>query len=122
MAIMAGALIDVADYADTGWVDCTMESGSVEVGGHDVQVRRIGNIVFLRGRMTRATSSTTQTWATVPDGFRPDRIVEIPHRAQEGAASAPDRVFLNTNGTLDSQGTPTTTAAVNINASWIVAE
>lgn len=122
MAIMAGALIDVADYADTGWVDVTMAAGTVEVSGHDVQVRRIGKIVFLRGRMTRATSTATQIWASVPDGFEPDRIVEIPHRANADAASAPTRVFVGSDMDIASQGTPVSNAATNINASWIVAD
>jgi hypothetical protein len=120
MAIMAGALIDVADYGDTGWVDCTMTSGTTEVSGHDVQVRRIGAIVFVRGRMERATSTSTQEWASLPTGFAPNRgTTELPHRAAADSTTAPARVFLDGSGNVVTQGAPAN-CLVLLNASWVV--
>lgn len=85
MAIMAGALIDVADFSDTGWLDdnVTWEAGwedyqPVAAGSNHFEYRRIGSIVYLRGLARRITSSLTSasvTMFTLPVGFHPSRSV-----------------------------------------------
>jgi hypothetical protein len=121
MVRAAGGLVDIADIGiDTGWVPVTSASGTTQVSGHEVQVRRIGVQVYLRGRLERSSSSATQTWtAALAAQFCPDRIVEI---AQRTASAAPTRVFVNTDGTIASQGTPTSNANMWINDNWIAGD
>lgn len=55
MAIQAGALIDIADFADTGQVSLT---GDLAAGftSSDFEVSRIGDIVMLQGQVTPTTN------------------------------------------------------------------
>lgn len=121
MAIQAGRLVDVADFIDTGWIDCTLGSGIGAVAGHDMQVRRIGEEVYIRGRATSNPATATTIWCTFPSQFWPDRIVEVAHRANADSASAPTRVYITPEGELRSQGTPSN-ALIQVNQSWIRAE
>lgn len=59
---------------DTGWVDCSLGHGMSVTGGRTPQVRRIGNIVYMRGRVTTSTQWTQHdSIVRIPDGFRPSQ-------------------------------------------------
>jgi hypothetical protein len=84
MTIMAGALIDIADFSDSGWLDDNIiwntgwEDYQPTESNNHFEYRRIGSMVYLRGLVRRITSSFTsgtETMFTLPDGFRPSRNV-----------------------------------------------
>lgn len=63
-----------ADLSDTGWVNLTINSGFAWRTGFEGKIRRIGNVVFMRGHVDR----TVGTWTTgtinpvtIPVGYRP---------------------------------------------------
>lgn len=74
-----GATWSAWDGGDSGWVDLTNSTGWADLSGNDLQVRKIGNSVRVRGRVERTGAdvppSTTSTMATIPVGYRPDRVV-----------------------------------------------
>jgi len=55
---------------DSGWQDVTFESGYGNYGSPfpDVQYRKIGKVVYLKGLMDPATHGTA---FTLPEGYRP---------------------------------------------------
>ncbi len=57
---------------DTGWVTLELE-GDVRIftAGYNIQVRRIGNTVYFRGRITNVTANDTLI-AVLPVVFRPN--------------------------------------------------
>lgn len=56
---------------DTGWVSLELLNGAKQfTEGYDLQVRRIQNVVFMRGRITGLTEHPT-TIAIMPEQFRP---------------------------------------------------
>ena len=56
---------------DTGWVNLTLESGVTQfTAGYNLQMRRIGNVVYCRGRIGNVISNDTLI-AVVPAVFRP---------------------------------------------------
>lgn len=56
-------------WSDTGWQPIAPASGFTSVGA---QVRRIGSVVYLRGRLDGTVSTGVQNHiGTVPVGFRP---------------------------------------------------
>lgn len=57
--------------ADTGWVDLELESGVTQfTAGYNLQVRRIGNVVYYRGRIGNVTANDTLI-SIIPTIFRP---------------------------------------------------
>lgn len=87
----------------TNWLPCTPSPGTTFDSGYAVEARQIGHLVFAEGRMTRAASTSTQTWCTLPAALpKPRRIIEVGDRSTTAG-----RVFLVTDGTLQSQNTPT---------------
>ena len=68
-----GAAIDNINerIADTGWVTLELLNGvTLYTEGYDLQIRRIHNTVYMRGRITNITEHPT-TIAIVPEQFRP---------------------------------------------------
>lgn len=64
-------------WADTGWVALTLSNGVVGQDGLPVQVRKIGDVVSLRGTLNVQNISQRQTWVQftqVPAEFRPERL------------------------------------------------
>lgn len=56
---------------DTGWVSLELLNGAkLYTEGYDLQIRRVHNTVFMRGRITGLTEHPT-TIAVVPQQFRP---------------------------------------------------
>ena len=59
---------------DTGWVNCSLGYGMSVLGERTPQVRRIGNVVHMRGRIVTSTQWTQHdSIVTIPDGFRPSQ-------------------------------------------------
>ena len=71
------AELDAVAVEDTGWVDLTLAEGFSHYGapGPTAQVRRIGPVVYLRGRLTRDDGGfvmgTGYVVLTLPSEFRP---------------------------------------------------
>ena len=58
--------------ADSGWVACGMGNGLSAAEGQAPSVRKIGNVVYLRGSITNGTSwSSHDSFLTIPSGYRP---------------------------------------------------
>lgn len=72
-----GATWSAWDGGDTGWVTVPTTTNWQNFSGSEVQVRRIGKSVRVRGRAERLTSTltTTSTMMTLPAGFRPARVL-----------------------------------------------
>lgn len=68
---------------DSGWKDLTLESTCTE-GGYSgtPQYRKIGNHVYIRGSVLLTLSSSTVTFANLPEGFRPSRFFYKTNMAQ----------------------------------------
>lgn len=96
---------------DTGWVSLSLQNGwSVSFAP---QVRRIGKVVQMRGRVTGGTPGTSIT--TLDSQFRPSQALSFPSRQASGVTVS---IFIvNTNGTVVPGGDMT---APNIVASWFV--
>lgn len=56
---------------DTGWVNLVLEGNVTQfTAGYNLQMRRIGNVVYCRGRIGNVTSNDTLI-AVIPAIFRP---------------------------------------------------
>lgn len=76
MAIAAGGLVDVADFADTDWIPVVLASGITSFVGYTMSYRLKAGIVYLRGRVTGITAGvnvqiTNDIGGALPAGFRP---------------------------------------------------
>lgn len=59
---------------DSGWVNITLGYGMSVATGRTPQVRKIGNIVYMRGRVTTSTQwEQHDSIVSIPDGFRPSQ-------------------------------------------------
>lgn len=72
ISINGGAIDNInAKITDTGWVTLTLLNGvKLFTEGYNLQVRRVGNTVYMRGRITGLTEHPT-TIAILPQQFRP---------------------------------------------------
>lgn len=72
ISINGGAIDNInARITDTGWVTLTLLNGvKLLTEGYNLQVRRVGNTVYMRGRITGLTEHPT-TIAILPQQFRP---------------------------------------------------
>ena len=100
--LTVNGLINGMEFDDTGWVDCTYASGFKTYEGYtQLQVRRVGKVVQLRGHATNtaAVTATTSaiTIATIPEGFRPSTTIS--HMCQ-GSGYNGFVATVTANGTL----------------------
>lgn len=105
MTLLAGGLVDIGDFADTGWVNraADLESGFSELDSLDS--RRIGNVVYWRGRIEPdtdwgAAQSNNNVFADVGSMWTPDQ-----NHGELSPASTNDfsdyfRVVLTSSGTM----------------------
>lgn len=94
---------------DTGWIMLPLSSGSV-VTGYEPQYRKIGNRVFLRGRVTGLTA--TGVFATMPTGYT------IPISSSYNTAFnniGIASVFVSLSGTLNIVSTPVSADLLYLN-------
>lgn len=86
--IVSGNLtLDSAAVAPAeGWINCTLSSGVTVYSGETPQVRRIGNVVYLRGRvLVTWDGANAKPLIRLPDGYAPPRGFYV--RAQGGGLS-----------------------------------
>lgn len=66
----------IGELEDTGWVDISLGYGMSVSGDRTPQVRKIGKIVYMRGRVTTNTIWTQHdSIVRIPEGFRPSEDV-----------------------------------------------
>ena len=105
-----------AMMADSGWQNVTVQSGFT--AGSAVQVRKVGNRVYLKGSLKGSFSAGTHV-ATIPEGFRPSYIVRF---TENGSAGTIGWKIDYTDGKLYSelkQGTVNTSQVVGLCTSWL---
>jgi hypothetical protein len=104
MTLMAGGLVDVADFADTDWITVTLASGITHVTNYTLQYRRKSGIVYVQGRVT-GLAAATQTEVTdpstgrLPAGFRPG-LPTLELGILANGASTKARVFVQSSGAI----------------------
>lgn len=104
---LANGTVSADKLTDSGWQNLTGGSGFTSVGA---QCRKIGNIVYLRGQIDKNSGNiaSSETLTTTPAGFRPASI-----HAFVGVGAGPSftKMLVNTNGTIASASTPSSTTA-----------
>ena len=63
---------------DSGWIDLKLYDGFTARVGYEPQIRRIGNIVYIRGQIKTdgLSSSKVNYILQIPEGFRPLRTIQ----------------------------------------------
>jgi hypothetical protein len=121
MAIRAGALIDVADFADGGWVTLTLLAGFAGT----LAARRRGDQVTVRGLVTPSTNwGAVGTDNTICNSVPSDLIPPTPFvgiMASSAAAPAMTIFRVGSNGASIGVrcGTATHTGGVYINYDYL---
>lgn len=83
---------------DSGWIDATMSSGVTPIAsGSQIQYRKIGNHVFVRGLVTFTMGSAAFNLATLPADYRPQKNTYI-YSPCQGARIA--QIFVNSSGAV----------------------
>lgn len=85
---------------DTGWVDIvSFGTGWGVTGGYTPQVRRVGNLVQMRGALARSgTTGAVNSMAVVPDGFWPSNNTFLPTVVSNGGTVL--QPFIGTTGLI----------------------
>lgn len=100
---------------DTGWVDLTLQNGTTARDNTMIfkpQVRRIGNIVYLKGQITIPSFSGTKTIAKIPSGFLPSYEVKFPLISVNA--------WIEANGEIKSVGESSAKSMQPLNTSWLL--
>lgn len=117
------------EIADTGWVGCSLGYGisRYSTSQAPVQVRRIGQTVYLRGAVTNTTSwATHDSIITIPEGFRPDFLNVF---VCQGSSSNRFLLEVNSNGVCAAtrysnnttmNNTVSTGSWLNFFCSWLI--
>ncbi len=89
-----------SNMGDTGWVNVTLGAKWAAVAGYPVRVRRIGDIVHLRGAVKHTTGASIMNIAAIPGGFRPTASVPlgVHHVSERGGFFG--ELFVNALGRL----------------------
>ncbi|MET0786497.1 MAG: hypothetical protein ABWY25_07325 [Paenisporosarcina sp.] len=69
------AAYPIVSVSTTAWVNVTLQNGWVLFTGYKCQYRKIGDIVYTRGRMSNGSKGATAF--ILPVGFRPPTTVDI---------------------------------------------
>lgn len=96
---------------DTGWVNLTLENGWTVSAGRTPQVRRIGNIVQMQGRVEGGSGNV----ATLPPQFRPPQSHSFIVR--DGGTTNSGPMAVSTNGGIS---TSSVLSQPNLLATWFV--
>ena len=109
---------------DTGWVNVSLASGITAISGYPLQVRRIGPIVYLQGRVQGlpANTQTTITGSSLDAEFVPGvptfDLGLIPNGALPSSQYA--RVFVQSNGNIGVRTNTNTDAYIMGN--WVAGD
>lgn len=91
---------------DTGWKSLTPKSGYTWVSGYPVQYRKVGSIVYLRGRVTN--NATMGAVANLPAGLRTPRQLYFTVSVAATGADAIGKYTIDTNGDITLRSATTT--------------
>lgn len=121
MTRAAGGLVDIADFGDTGWVAVNLAAGITNTSGYDLVVRRIGDVVRLRGRIAGLVADTnnTVTGTALAAEFRPAIAIQdlqMPTNSSTGTLEVV-RAWVTDVGVLSMRPDVGTTAYVNCD--WV---
>jgi hypothetical protein len=121
MTRAAGGLVDIADFGDTGWLPVSLAGGISNVTGYDLVVRRIGDVVYLRGRLSGLTADTnnTITGTALDTDFRPAipiQDLQMPTNSATGTLTIV-RAWVTSAGVLSIRPDDGTT--VYVNCDWL---
>lgn len=61
----------------TAWANLTLQNGWTIESGQPLQYRKIGDLIYLRGRVNHSAGSAFQPIATLPVGSRSPVLVQI---------------------------------------------
>lgn len=107
---------------DTGWVEIDLGSDYTPYGETPPQIRKIGNIVKLRGTITNTSNVTfngSQVIATIPEQFRP--IGGDERQLQQGSGSYRYNMTVTESGNIlfDRYSNDTTMRKETVVNSWL---
>lgn len=107
----------LAVVEDTGWVNLTAINGFLF--SSPVQVRRVGNIVFSRGRLV-GSSTTNMPIAILPEAFRPAEVTHIDVSSVSSITSDTARFYVYPTGELQFVGSTSATKDQWVDMTWVV--
>lgn len=109
-------------HYDSGWVLLPLRTG-FQSNGETPMYRRIGSIIFMRGRVARISGTWTTgntAVADLPAGFRPSTS-NILYATTIGSPGVPGRMFITSAGVVNVNalsGTPAGTDGIPLTASF----
>lgn len=91
--------------SDSGWIDVTFENSWYDYAGSwdDVQYRKIGDVVHLKGLARKDSAFTSpDTIFTLPEGFRPEgnNIHAVRAYVSGGPGASAERLTILNDGTV----------------------
>lgn len=98
----------LGEHYDSGWLTLTLRGGFTGSAGEIPQIRRVGKIVSIRGRLTGTMNVGTSTVADVPGGFAPS-VLNMWARA-ENSATNNGRMWVGGAGTVNVSPAANTTS------------
>lgn len=95
-AAIEDSAVTAAKLGDSGWINPTLENSYVVQNSRTVSYRKIGNRVYLRGQIGKATLDQNNMF-TLPSGYRPSTacIYTVP-----GVSGNTGKITINTDGTI----------------------
>lgn len=93
------------DHYDSGWINIPLRSGFT-FSGETPAYRRIGDVIYMRGRVVRTTAGNWTTSSTsigdLPAGFRPSTSnILFAHVIGSGASASNGRMFVTSAGVIN---------------------
>jgi hypothetical protein len=117
-----GALLVLGEVAtsvyDTGWVNVPLRAGFTH--NLQLQVRRIGLVVYVQGRVTGSFTTANVIIGDIPVGFRPT-TTERPAVTFDTSAARLGSAAIVTSGAINISAQTAGTATVNLYTSWLSA-
>ena len=72
---MADGAVPTAALTDSGWIAFSLQNSWTAGGAETPYYRKIGNVVYLKGSVTKSGVTAFETVATLPSGYRPTEVV-----------------------------------------------
>lgn len=103
-------------WTPTAWVAVTFQNGWASQSGYGpASYRKIGDVIYTRGLIWGGSASVSAF--TLPAGFRPPYLLEIPTNAYvSGSTHTPTVVTIGTDGTVR----PAITGSLSVNFTFAV--
>lgn len=109
-------------HYDSGWITLVLRSG-FQLSGETPMYRRIGSVIYMRGRVARTSgtwTTTTTAVADLPAGFRPSTS-NILYATIIGSPGVAGRMFISSAGVVNVHaltGTPAGTDGIPLTAAF----